>query len=302
LLLTLPYHCVAKVFLITLTLDSYDLDFLFEMAPSTDENVVSPKVAENGPVHGLPAVPVSAVGKVQKVKHPRGKYVQVVSDTRNVVRHGEISEQEANEVWRQCLAAWGISESSPEEREELMDALTQALVSSTSKSDENLDTRFLFGNNYLSFRPIYDAVSALPGTNNDSGLRVFVRSFRSAEFACRMFDLLDNAGNVSARQEMAYRTNGPVEHAPYMIDVSDALVRHSGRQYTQQELALFTKYRTARVMKAMDRAHEVGMVTTPMDTSSRNAATTVAPEAAPPAPAEVRTSMTSLGRLRGARQ
>lgn len=204
------------------------------------------------------------------IKQPKHKPRRIIfGSTRNVVRHGEITEELAATVWLGALREWGLTDTTADDRMNLRDSVTQALVVSTSKDFENLETLFLFNDKYYAIRPIADGVQQVCETN-DSYLRVFVRSFDSAYFAIAMFDALSSPENIGERTSLALRCGGPVEHAPYMIDVFDAVARHSGRMFTAQQLILASRYKGARTNMARESAQSTGAMTAHNDTSSRS--------------------------------
>jgi len=219
----------------------------------------------------IPYATVSSMVTEEKaeVRPAKHKVRRVVfSNTRNVVRHGEITEEQANTVWLGALREWGLSDTTEDERMELRDCVTHALLTSTSKDTENLSTLFTYKGLYFPIRPIADGVQQVAGTN-DSYLRVFVRSFDSAYFAIAIFDALSCPENIGERTEMALRGGGSVEHAPYMIDVFSAVVRHSGRMFTGQQLALASMYKSRRTSVARESAQLTGAMTAHNDTTTR---------------------------------
>lgn len=226
---------------------------------------------------------------VKKVRHAVRKIV--FRDSTDVVRHGEITQEAADAVWRECLREWAGSESNEGSREELRDVLTQALAQSTSKDVENLGTQFKFNGKYHTVRPIYDHMVTHAGTN-DSHLRVFARSFEAGYFATAIFDAVSNPVNVEVRMELAARCDGPVEHAPYMIDVFDAVYRHSGRVFTSSQIALYNRYKTVRTNRARESAQSVGEIAPRNDTTGKARAPPTAPSA--PAPSSARLNFADL--------
>lgn len=217
--------------------------------------------------HGQAAV---GAPRGYRPRHPKSnRYRHYAEDTRDVVRNGELTEEEADRAWEIVRDVWGLRETNSDQREAFLGKLTEALAFATSKSEENLETRFMFETRYFALRDLADAVSVVVQVKNDTLLRMFVRSWRGAELAVRIYDYVDISANVGIRQELALHTGGPPEHAPYMIDVSDAVVRHSGRTFTTGELSLMNHYRSCRTNKAREAAQAVGQETTRQDTSSR---------------------------------
>lgn len=216
-------------------------------------------------------VEATSIVKARVARYPKGRFSRILEDSTLVVRFSEITQEVAEVVWKQALAEWGLTgESSEQSREAFIEMLAFALVDSTSKGDENLATQFKYGNKYYSVRVLADAMQGKT-TQNDSYLRVFCRSWRYARLACMMVDIADNPGNMGIRQTLAVHSNGPVEHAPYMVDVFDAVIRHSGRPYTLAELDKYRQYKAYRTTQAQARAADVGLTAPTPDASSRNA-------------------------------
>lgn len=199
--------------------------------------------------------------------HSRGAYAR--QSRVNVVRFGYMTEAEADAVFLGAMREWGLSTSSAEERADLLYAIAEAMIVSTSKDEENLDTRFSFNDEYFSLRVLYDKASELTLGKNDSYLRVFARSYNRAQIACIMTDMLSNTTNVSLRQAVARRAECPIENAPYAIDVFDAVIDHSGRNVTSAEIAVYNKLKATRTSNAQSRAADVGLLVTRNDTSNR---------------------------------
>lgn len=228
---------------------------------------------------------------VKKVRHaPR---TIVFGDSAAVVRHGEVTQEVAAAVWAACVRDWTGSESNETAREALHDIVTQALVQSTSKDVENLGTKFKFNNEWHTVRPIYDNMVVHAG-DNDSHLRVFARSYNYGYFAAAMFDAVSEPSNIEVRMELAARSEGPVEHAPYMIDVFDALIRHSGRVFSSAEIALYNRYKSNRTNKARESAQSVGESAPRNDTTTSSKPKGPSPVHSAPAPSAGRLSFASL--------
>jgi len=203
-------------------------------------------------------------------RHPKGKFAIGGRDPADVVRFGELSQEEADGVWRAALGDWGIAESTERDRDELTAVVAHALVVSTSKDDENLDTRFMFKGVYHTLRPLAERAMVHSPGKNDTYLRMFVRSFRYGLLPCAMSDMLGDPSNVELRQEMAMRCGGPVEHAYLMIDTLGGAIKLSGRIYSAAELELYTRYRTNRTSAAQRGAQDIGLSTSRNDTSGRS--------------------------------
>lgn len=203
-------------------------------------------------------------------RYVRGELSFFTVDNSRVVRYGYISPREANQVWTECLDSWDMEDSSPEDRRVAQQLIAQACAVSTSKDDENLNTYIEFGNKRIVLRDIADRVSMYCQSNNDSYLRVWIRSFEGAKIPQMIFDMLSDPANVALRQELAFRAGGPIEHAPYMFDTADAYIRLSEQSLTAQELSLIKMYRSSRTTQAADSARSVGDFTPRNDTSTRN--------------------------------
>lgn len=270
------------------------LDPFSELFPSiffepSDEFDAAPVMGDSSPA----AVPVQAR------RRPRHSGVKgaVVEDTRDVVGPGEIKEETAELVWAECRKDWKLGTSSEQERELFLDKLTLALIKSTSKGEENLRTEFKFNGKWYKLRTIYDVMKNFE-SDQDSMLRIFARSYKGGILAWKMFQTLRDPANVEARQEMAMRSNGPAEHACYMIDVLDAVARHSGYTFTEYEIGLHTLYKARRTEKARASAQSVGMLTAGPDTSTKTNQNTASQAEktpmAPPAPAATRLSFADV--------
>jgi len=179
-----------------------------------------------------------------------------------------VKREVAEQVWLDVLGIWGLTDTSAADREVLRDKLTQALTIATSKDEENLETEFFFNSEWFCVRAIADAMSTRSATN-DSHLRVWVRSYDAGYFATAIYDALGNPANRESRMEVSARSGAPVEHAPYCCDVFDAVVRHSGRDFSSFELGLHTKYRSFRTDRARLSANQVGMAAARNDDSGR---------------------------------
>jgi len=229
---------------------------------------IAPTVPTMAPGESSGKAPAPAV--VRRVKRYNGLTGAVVRDSRDVVRRGEITEEEAKVVFQEVTSRWGFAESDEATRKELLNQLTLALVQSTSKAEENLATRFRVSGKYYELRVIAD-VMAQYVAEQDSYLRIFARSFEGGYFATRMYLTVRDAANLELRMELAARSDGPPEHAHYMIDVLDAVIRHSGIVFTAQELRLYGMYKANRTASALARANSVGLPTTTPDSANRHA-------------------------------
>lgn len=233
------------------------------------------------------------------VRNPKGTLGPAVLDPALVVRFGEVSQAEAEDAWRRTLKSWGYQESSATARGELLERVAQALAISTSKDDENLDTRFTMdaGNSWLGIRDLYENMKLVSPGRNDSYLRVFIRSFRYAYFACAISDLLANPANIELRQDLAVRSGGKVEDAYLMHDTFSACYTLGGRSYTQHELELHVRYRSERNTRAQARAVEAGLAGPKNDVSSKEMAKSGSESRMAPVPkvaAHIRTGFTPV--------
>lgn len=189
-----------------------------------------------------------------------------LSDPFALVTHGMVSVDVANQVWLDCLTAWGMEESDADARDELLDGVTHACLLSTSKSDENFNSRFVVGSEEYKLSVIADAMSRYSAVN-DSHLRVFVRSFDGGRIAFKIYETLKDPENVEIRSELAMRCGGPVEHAHLMCDVMDAVIK-TGVVFSASELALIQRYRNSRTAGAAMQAQSVGLPTSTVDRSA----------------------------------
>jgi len=162
-----------------------------------------------------------------------------------IIRYNEMPAGDAETVFRNTLNKWGLADSNEEERLDILRLIATACAISTSKDDENAETQIQYGAGFLPMRDLIDNARLMVRTTNDSVLRIWTRSFRDAQIPVMIFDMLGDPSNVEIRQELARRCNGPPEHAQYMFDTSDALVK-SGIQLSSDELRLFNSYRAAR--------------------------------------------------------
>lgn len=269
-------------------LEEFDLDSLFDVeSDSSNSEVIVTGMAEKGKdtkgVTGASLATNQVVPKSRAGKHKTPRVIEI-ANTRDVVRHGEITNEQAEAAWEEALKEWGVfgagAVSDASYRQGFKDRLTQALAISTSSDVENLDTAFYFNERWFSLRVLADCVKKIAG-HNASSLRVFCRSYDSAYFACAIFDMLNTASNIEMRTTVALRSGLKVEDSKYGIDIFDAVVAHSGRTFSHQELSIARSATTYRTDQARLSAQSVGLPTARNDISSVGSFT---PAAATPNP------------------
>jgi hypothetical protein len=189
----------------------------------------------------------------------------------DVVRFGEITQQEADRAWMMVCKEWLGESSNEANRQALKDIVGQALVTTSSKDDTNLETRFFFNNQWHTLRPLAEAVALVAPGHNDSYIRMFMRSYDNAYFGCLAMDMASDPRNVGLRQDLASRSGGPVADAPYMIDVTDGVIRLSGREFSALELMKCTRYRATRNTQAQIRAEAAGLAAPQPDRATADA-------------------------------
>jgi len=211
----------------------------------------------------------------------RGEHA-IVTTPGDVVRAGELTQEEASVAWTQALKLWGMvgsGVSTEEQRQAFFNSFVIACITATSADEENLGTRFKYNDNYYDLYPIRDAVHFV-SPNKPNPLRCFVRSYDYGRIPLAIMDTLDDAENMELRQGVALRCDGPVEHAKYMFDTIDGAINLSGRVFTSTELGYVRLYRARRTDKARVSAQSVGMDTAPNDvqTATRKSVAASAPD------------------------
>jgi hypothetical protein len=216
---------------------------------------------------------------VRSARFSRDEDTVYVVDTTNVVRAGEMTQENADAAFLRALKEWGLEDSSESERKDLINALVLAAIESTSGTDENLRTRFKLGTDYYDLRPLAEAVRVFEG-ETETPLRVFFRSYQAGELAVKAFNTLAEPANAELRQSMALRTGLPVSLAPYGLDIIDAVVRHSGIQFSHQELCNVREARRLRTDNTRGQAVRAGE--RPVSEATNSAKNRPVLEAAPP--------------------
>lgn len=211
----------------------------------------------------------------------RGEHA-IVANPGDVVRAGELTQEEAEEAWTEALKLWGVvggtAVSTEADRSSFFNEFVLACITATSADEENLATRFKHGEDYYDLYPLRDAVHMV-APNKPNPLRCFVRSFQFGRIPLTIMDTLDDVANMELRQTTALRCNGPVEHAKYMFDTIDGAINLSGRVFTSTELGYVNLYRARRTDKARLAAQSVGMDTAPNDTHTATRKQVSAPSA-----------------------
>lgn len=213
----------------------------------------------------------------------RGEHA-IVTNPGDVVRAGELSQEEAAEAWTEALKLWGViggaAATTENERSAFFNQFVIACITATSADEENLGTRFKHGDDYFDLYPLRDAVHMVC-PNKPNPLRCFVRSYEYGKIPLMIMDTLDDVANMELRQGVALRCDGPIEHAKYMFDTIDGAINLSGRVFTSTELGYVRLYRARRTDKARLSAQSVGMDTAPNDVHTatrKTVSTSSAPE------------------------
>jgi len=201
--------------------------------------------------------------------HDQHARVGFLPNPYKIVRYGMISQDDAEKVWSDTLEAWGVSESNATERETLYNFVTAALLQSSSKDSENLDTQWVMRGRLMKLRTIYDNMDIYAQSNNDSRIRTFTRSFRTGFFVVRQYQVLSDPANKEYRNMLAMRTGEDPTNARFMFDTADFLV-HAGVDLNTDEMRLINSYRANRTARAQHAANQVGDLTARNDTTSRN--------------------------------
>lgn len=186
-----------------------------------------------------------------------------------IVRYGMVTQEDAEKVWEDTLDEWGASESNVTEREILYNYVTAALIQSSSKDLENLETHWTIGRHTMRLRTIHDKMEIYALSNNDSRLRTFVRTFRNGFFVIRQYQALSDPANKEYRSILALRTGEDATNARFMFDTADYLVQ-SGANLNTDELRLINHYRGLRTARAQQAAAQVGEVAPRNDTTARS--------------------------------
>lgn len=237
-----------------LTLDSLGISSLFEMA--TEEAAT--------------ATPVRYRTLDMESDHDADVRVDFLPNPYAIVRFGMVTQRDAEKVWADTLDDWGVGESSKAERDELDNYVTAALIQSTSKDTENLETSWILRGKEMKLRSLYDNMALYAQSNNDSRLRTFVRSYRRGYFVVRQYQVLSDPANAEWRNMLAMRTGDSPELARFMFDTADFLPQ-AGVKLNTDEIRLVKHYRGMRTQAAQISANQVGEVAPRNDKTARSA-------------------------------
>lgn len=186
----------------------------------------------------------------------------------SVVRYNMCSQRVADKVWEECLEEWDLTETSSKDRESLDVHLCAAFVLSTSKDLENQATMVVFQGKQIRLAVIAEKMSAYHTGDNDSHLRMFVRSYKKGYFVAMQWNLLGDPANVEYRAIVAGRIGGNPAHARFMFDTAD-YVAYAGLPVNADELRLIAYYKGLRTDRAAVSAAKVGEVTPRNDNSAK---------------------------------
>jgi hypothetical protein len=205
----------------------------------------------------------------------------------NVVPHGHASAETCETIWKNALSAWGFSGTTTTEREDLMWAIAEVLVSGTSAEIDWECVSFEYSGSTYTMSAFADA--AAREINYTNPVRVWARDFRRAEIPIRIHTLLGNPENLQIRQTAAANYGTTVDNAEFCFDTAHALLG-SGLQLNHAHTALIQ----ALSASVITRSHEDGIsrglaqATSDRSTTIPSTLRTQAPSVAPPvaSPAE----------------
>jgi len=222
-----------------------------------------------------------------------------------IVRHGMLSQDDAEKVWNETLEDWGMDESSEAERNKLNLYLTAVFIQSSSKDLENLETHWTMGRKTMYLKTLVENARKFVKSDNDSLLRMFVRSYNNGFFVVMQYSLLSDPANAEYRNMLASSIGQSPAHARFMFDTADFLPQ-TGVSLNTDELRLIASYKVMRTNRAVASANQVGEAAPRNDKTARAADYNVGASAGGykqtalnPGSADVRAAMMSSGGLSG---
>jgi len=195
----------------------------------------------------------AAAEPAKKSGTSRGRFGRVAKA--NVVPHGLMSNEQAEIAYRAALTAYGLGDTTEEQRLEFLGCLTEALAFATSTEVEYSQVSFEYEGSRYALDVLDDATIAVYSGENP--LRTWVKSFRDAQMCLRISDFLDTPENVGVRQVAAARYGMPVADAKYCFDCADGLLR-TDRTFSYSEAKTIEMAKSFATSRAQGRAVVVG--------------------------------------------
>lgn len=168
-----------------------------------------------------------------------------------VVAHGHIDPDVAESVFRAAIAAWNISGSTEEDRDELLWATAEAFIHGTSSEINWEQVSFKFKGSVFTMAPF--ASVAAQAISYANPIRVWVRDFRKAEVAMRMHELLNNPDNLELRQMAAGTYGTTVDNARFCFDCAHALPT-SGLYLGHSDIIMISKLASVAINRSQEDA------------------------------------------------